>query len=80
MSSITASGLWEVLRKAGKGFIADKVPKLSGSLAYYTIFSLGPMLLIMIFLANLFWGEAAVEGAVVQQLGSLIGERAAGQI
>jgi membrane protein len=80
MSSITASGLWEVLRKAGKGFIADKVPKLSGSLAYYTIFSLGPMLLIMIFLANLFWGEAAVEGAVVQQLGSLIGERAAEQI
>lgn len=80
MRNITAKGIWEVLKNAGKGFVADKVPKLSGSLAYYTIFSLGPMLLIMIFLANLFWGEAAVEGAVVKQLGSLIGKRPAEQI
>ena len=80
MSHIKAKGLWEVIKNAGKGFGADKVPKLSASLAYYTIFSLGPMLLIIIFLTNLFWGEAAVEGAIVKQLGSLIGKKAAGQI
>lgn len=80
MGQITVKGLWTILKKAGKGFADDKVPKLSASLAYYTIFSLGPMLVIIIFLANLFWGEAAVEGALVGQLGNLIGERAAGQI
>ncbi|WP_207493227.1 YihY/virulence factor BrkB family protein [Aridibaculum aurantiacum] len=77
---ITAKGLFGVLKEAGKGFGRDKVPKLSGSLAYYTIFSLGPMLLIMIYLANLFWADQAIEGKLVGQLGTLIGEGAAKQI
>jgi membrane protein len=80
MSKVSAKGLWEVLKNAGKGFLADKVPKLSGSLAYYTIFSLGPMLLVIIFLANLFWGEAAIEGTIVKQLEGLVGTSAAYQI
>jgi membrane protein len=80
MSEISVKGIWQVLKNAGKGFMADKVPKLSGSLAYYTIFSLGPMLIIVIFFANIFWGEAAVEGTIVRQLGSLIGKKAAFQI
>ncbi|MBD0277537.1 MAG: YihY/virulence factor BrkB family protein [Flavisolibacter sp.] len=80
MSKITAKGIWQILRNAGKGFMKDKVPKLSASLAYYTIFSLGPMLIVIIFLTNLFWGQQAVEGNIVGQLEDLIGNKAALQI
>ncbi|MBD0286939.1 MAG: YihY/virulence factor BrkB family protein [Flavisolibacter sp.] len=80
MSKITAKGIWQILRNAGKGFMKDKVPKLSASLAYYTIFSLGPMLIVIIFLTNLFWGQQAVEGNIVGQLKDLIGNKAALQI
>lgn len=80
MSKITLKGTWEVLKNAGKGFMKDKVPKLSGSLAYYTIFSLGPMMLVIIFLANLFWRQSAIEGTIVEQLRSLVGNDAALQI
>jgi membrane protein len=80
MSKVTAKGILEVLKKSGQGFLKDKVPKLSGSLAYYTIFSIGPMLIVMIFLANLFWGENAIEGNIVGQLKGLIGNSAALQI
>ncbi|MBD0365616.1 MAG: YihY/virulence factor BrkB family protein [Flavisolibacter sp.] len=80
MSKITAKGTWQILRDAGKGFMKDKVPKLSASLAYYTIFSLGPMLIVIIFLTNLFWGQQAVEGNIVGQLKDLIGNKAALQI
>jgi len=80
MKKITSKGMWEVLKNAGKGFIKDKVPKLSGSLAYYTIFSLGPMLLVIIFLANIFLRQSAIEGTIVSQLRGLIGNGAAIQI
>lgn len=80
MKKNRVKGIWEVLKDAGNGFLKDKVPKLSGSLAYYTIFSLGPMLLVIIFLANLFWREHAIEGTIVEQLRSLVGDGAALQI
>jgi membrane protein len=39
---------------AGKGFIEDRVTKLSASLAYYTIFSLTPLIIILLSAATLF--------------------------
>lgn len=80
MVKLTAKGFWQVLKNAGKGFIKDKVPKLSGSLAYYTIFSMGPMLIVIIFLANLFFGRQAIEGTIVNQLSNLIGKTSALQV
>ncbi len=80
MSKITARGIGHVLKNAGKAFVKDKVPKLSASLAYYTIFSMGPVLLVIIFLTNFFWGEKAIEGTIVTQLRGIIGDTAATQI
>jgi len=42
---------------AGKGFIEDRVMKLSAALAYYTLFSLTPLIIIIISLASLFLGN-----------------------
>lgn len=80
MVRITFIGLLEVLKKTGSGFIRDKIPKKSASLAYYTVFSIGPMLLVMIFLSNLFWGHQAIEGMIVHQLKAFIGDSAALQV
>ena len=77
---LTLKGVWQILKEAGSGFSDDKVMKLSGSLAYFTIFSIGPLILIIIFLANLFWGREAVEGSIYGQIKGFVGPDAALQI
>ena len=68
------------MKDAFKGFSDDKVPKLSASLAYYTVFSLGPMLIVIIFLAGVILGREAAEGDVYNQIKTFIGRDAAAQI
>jgi uncharacterized BrkB/YihY/UPF0761 family membrane protein len=51
---------WFVLRQAVSEFLDDHGMKLSASLSYYTIFSLGPVLTIIISLAGIFFGKDAV--------------------
>ncbi len=77
---ITWPGIWEVFKNAASGFSRNKVTKLSASLAYYTIFSLAPMLVVVIYLASLFWSQKAIEGNIVQQLQDLVGNASASQI
>src|SRR5688572_29056279 len=77
---ITAKGLWQMLVHTFNGFVDNKILKLSGSLAYFTVFSIGPMLLVMIFLADVFYGRVAVEGRIFDQLNGLVGPVAATQI
>ena len=71
---------WQLLKEAGAGFSRHKVLKLSASLAYYTIFSIGPMLLVVIFFSDLFWGRDAIEGRLYGQLGGMVGNNAAHKI
>lgn len=73
-------GIWKLIKDAGTGFSDDNVLKLSGSLAYFTIFSIGPMILIIIFLADLFWGREAVEGSIYGQISGFVGADAALQV
>ncbi|HEY0678330.1 MAG TPA: YihY/virulence factor BrkB family protein [Chitinophagaceae bacterium] len=77
---LTLKGVWQLIKEAGIGFSDDKVMKLSGSLAYFTIFSIGPMIIIIIFLADIFWGREAIEGSIYGQMKGFIGPDAALQI
>ena len=77
---ITFKGLLKMLKDAFRGFNDDNVFKLSGSLAYFTVFSIGPMLIVMIFFADLFYGREAVEGTVYGQIKGFVGPDAAAQI
>lgn len=70
----------KVLITTFKAFGEDKGMKLSASLAYYTIFSMGPLLLLLISLAGIFLGESAIEGKVFNELKGLLGANAAAQI
>ena len=80
MAKVTAKGIWQVLKDSFKGFSEDKVPKMSGSLAYYTVFSMGPLLIVIIYLAGLFLGQAAVEGNLYNQLQGILGSDTAKQL
>lgn len=77
---ITFKGLWEVLKNSFKGFSGDKITKLSASLAYYTVFSLGPLLIVIVFLCGLFFGREAVEGTIYGQVEGFVGHDAALQL
>jgi membrane protein len=74
------TGSWTVLKKSFAGFISDKVPKLSGSLSYYMIFSMGPLLLIIITLCSMFLGREAIEGGIYRQLEDFTGHDTAIQL
>jgi len=71
---------WQVLKKATTEFFSDNGVKLSASLSYYTIFSIGPVLIIIISLAGIFFGREAVQGKIYGQINGLVGNSAALQI
>src|SRR4051794_18776278 len=77
---ITFKGIVNVLKKAFSGFGDDKVTKLSGSLAYYTVFSMGPLLVVIISLCGIFLGREAVEGKIYNTLTGFVGADTAGQL
>jgi membrane protein len=77
---LSLKGIWKLIKESLVGFDNDKVFKLSGSLAYFTIFSIGPMMLVIIFLADLFYGREAVEGTIYGQINGFVGPAAAAQI
>ncbi len=72
--------LWRIIKNASNGFIDDKVMKLSGALSFYMIFSMGPLLLIIITMCSIFFGRAAVEGKVYTQLERFVGHDTAAQL
>lgn len=75
MASLTNPGdLWGMLKEAGNSFIEDMAPRLGAALAYYTIFSLAPLLVIVLAVAGLVFGEKAAAGQVKGQIESLVGE------
>lgn len=67
----------EVILKSFKDFIADDALKYSASLSYYTVFSLAPVLIIIIGMAGLFFGEEAVSGEIYHQFSDLMGSTVA---
>ncbi len=77
---ISFKGMLEVFKNSFIGFDEDKVTKLSGSLAYYTVFSMAPLLIVIISLLGLFLGKEAIEGKVYDQMAGFIGDDTAEQL
>ncbi len=69
----------ELLSATVTSFGNDKAMKMSAALAYYTVFSLAPLLLVVIWLVGVFFGEQASRGEVFQELEAFIGADAAKQ-
>ncbi|WP_374948563.1 YihY/virulence factor BrkB family protein [Mucilaginibacter sp.] len=72
--------LWKVILATFSGFSNDNGLKLSASLAYYTVFSLAPLLILVISLAGLFFGADAATNRLYPQIQTYVGSEAALQI
>jgi membrane protein len=73
-------GIWQVIKDTFSGFSDDKVTKLSGSLAYYMVFSMGPLLVVIISLCGLLLSREAIEGKVYSVLVGFVGNDTASQL
>lgn len=66
-----------ILKESAQEFGKDKATRLAAALAYYTLFSLTPLLVICISIAGLVWGQEAAQGRVVGELGHILGSKGA---
>jgi membrane protein len=67
------SNLLNILKLTYQGWKEDKASRLSAALAYYTVFSLAPLLVIIIAITGLFWQRDVVQSQVMNQITGLVG-------
>src|ERR1051325_7290991 len=79
-NKLTPKGVWKLLQKSFTGFSNDRIVKLSAALSYYTVFSIGPLIIVIIYLEGIFYGRDAIQGTVFDHLAGLVGADAAAQI
>jgi membrane protein len=68
---------WPVLKETFTEWGNDKCPRLGAALSYYTVFSLAPVLILVIAVAGIFLGREAAQGQIVTELSDLLGVDAA---
>jgi membrane protein len=69
------ASVWAVVKEAGTQWVEDKAPRLGAALAYYTIFSIAPLLVIAISVAGLVFGREAAQGKIAAQVEHLVGRQ-----
>lgn len=68
-----AVSLWRLLKHAGRKWNDNAIPRYSASLAFYTFFSMAPLITITVAVSGFFFGRDAAEGRIYEQLRSFIG-------
>ena len=66
--------VWDVIGATLTAFMNDRVGTMAAALAYFTFFSIAPMIIVAIAVAGLFFGQEAAQGALSHQLESLVGK------
>jgi membrane protein len=77
---MTLEKAWHLLRQTAREFWTDNAMRLGAALSFYTALSLSPLLLVVIAIAGLLYGENAARGELVGQLQGLIGDEGARMI
>jgi membrane protein len=68
---------WKMIKAAVKAWVDDYAPSMGAALSYYTLFSLAPLLIIVIAVAGMVFGQEAAQGEIVAQLRGIMGEEGA---
>ena len=76
----TLKTIWNILKESLMDFIDNKSLRMSAALSYYTVFSLPPMLIVIISMCEIFYGKAAIEGSIYGHINEYVGNAAAKQI
>jgi membrane protein len=69
--------LAKLLRQAGAAWLGDNAPRLGAALAFYTLFSLAPVLIVAVSVAGFVFGRSAAQGELVRQFQGLMGAQGA---
>jgi len=72
--------LWSICKRTVKAWNEDRIPLHGAALAFYSVLSIGPVLLIIMSVAGLVFGHDATSGYMIGQMRRLIGEQGAGAI
>jgi membrane protein len=70
---MTARAWYTVFKDTYRAWSADKAPRLGAAVAYYSVFSVAPLLVIAVAIAGMVFGEQAAQGVLVKQLADTIG-------
>ena len=70
---ITATAIWSLLRQTFLSWLDDYAPSMGAALAFYTLFSLAPLMLIVVSVGGMVFGEEAARGEIAAQLVQLMG-------
>ena len=63
--------LWPLIKEAAADWSHDKAPRLGAALAYYTVFSIVPLLVLFIAIIGLVFGQEAAQTTIVDQISTL---------
>src|SRR4051812_43918104 len=69
--------MWGLTKESFSAWSGDYAPSMGAALSYYTLFSIAPLLIIVIALAGLFFGTDAVRTVIFDQLNALMGQEGA---
>lgn len=69
--------IWRLLTSTVNAWLDDYAPSMGAALAFYTLFSIAPLLLIVISVAGFFFGEAAARAEIFAQISLMVGEDSA---
>ena len=72
--------LWQLIKEAAAEWSHDRAPRLGAALAYYTVFSLVPFLVVVIALIGLVFGQEAAQSAILSHIATLVGDQTAAAI
>jgi membrane protein len=75
--AFVAIEVFEIARAAVRNWLADRAASMGAAIAYYTVFSMAPILLLVIAIAGLAFGDQAAQGALVGNLTDVIGAEGA---
>jgi len=67
--------LWRTLRTAGQGYLAHEALSRGAAISFYVVTSLAPILLIVVSVAGLVFGQEAVSANLVRELGGVFGQQ-----
>ena len=69
--------VWKLAKESVSAWVDDYAPSMGAALSYYTVFSLAPLLVIVIAVAGLVFGPDAAQGQITGQLRGLLGDEGA---
>ena len=71
-----AKTMWEIVKETASDWSEDNATRLAAALAYYTVLSIAPLLVLAVSVAGLVFGEEAAKGQIASELSSIVGPQA----